>query len=161
MIMRRFAFTALLFLVIGCSFPQAGLQPNSPAATRSAFSLTTDFVEADSVQPALAWQSVTQTLYENNKRNIDAATISDITYELRIWETDTGYSGKLVYRRLGIPTTYHTVEEPLKPNGEYLWSVRAHFLLDGKPRVSEWGMAGFVMQHEPVPNPSCFRFKTP
>jgi hypothetical protein len=56
---------------------------------------------------------------------------------------------------------HHEVEEPLEPTTKYLWSVRAHFISDSHPRTIEWGLAGLLLRGETVPNPSCFRFKTP
>lgn len=138
----------------------SGLQAEYPPKERSLVSLFGEFVEADSLTPTLRWQTVGQVLMEGNERNIDKDALTDITYELRIWKTETGYAGRRVYSRKGIKTPYHALEESLEENSRYLWSVRAHFMVNGKPRVSEWGMAGFLLQDEPVPDPACFRFKT-
>jgi hypothetical protein len=87
--------------------------------------------------------------------------IEDVRYELRIWKTMTASSGELVYDRERLTLPYHKLEEALEPSTKYLWSVRSHFMRDGHPRTIEWGLAGYLLRGEVVPNPSCFRFKTP
>ena len=92
---------------------------------------------------------------------VKAGRLKHVTYELRIWESTPEFPGKLVYRRKGISDSHHTIEEPLIPSTRYLWSIRAHFLLDGQPRLTEWTLAGYVLRGETVPNESCLRFVTP
>ncbi len=87
--------------------------------------------------------------------------MEDLSYELRVWKTVSGYSGVLVYARHGLTTPYHELEQALEPSSEYLWSVRARFVLDGLTQVSEWDLAGYLLRGMGVPNPSCFRFITP
>jgi len=149
-----------LLALSACGVPHAGLMAEYPTRERDGCMLFSKFKTVETLTPTLRWQTIGQVLMEGNERNINRADLTDISYELRIWETETGYSGRLVYSRLGIATPYHTLEEPMKSDVRYLWTVRAHFKVDGKERVSEWGMTGFLLQDEPVPNPSCFRFKT-
>lgn len=153
-------FLALLILS-ACGTPRAGLQGEYPPQQQSTFALFGEFTETESLSPTLRWQTVGQVLMEKNERDIDRSSLTEITYELRIWQTATEYSGILIYSRMGLETPYHMLEEPLKTDTKYLWSVRAHYLVDGKSRLSEWGMSGYLLQDEPVPNPACFRFKTP
>jgi hypothetical protein len=93
--------------------------------------------------------------------------VAGVTYELKIWEAQYDVPGALVYARAAIPTPFHKVEEPLKASTDYLWSVRAHFLLDGHPRVSEWAMVirrpqqTDPRQVPPDRNPNLFRIRTP
>jgi hypothetical protein len=90
----------------------------------------------------------------------DQMNFRDVTYELRIWTTTQGPSGKLRYSRDGLKLPSHKLDDPLEPSIQYLWSVRARFMIDGDIRVTEWGMAGLPLRNESVPNLSCFRFKT-
>ncbi len=162
--MKNTTLSILFILALafsGCGAPRSGLQAEQPPVERSSFSLFPKFVEVESLTPTLRWQTIGQVLMEKEERRIDLATLSDITYELRIWETATEYSGDLVYSRTGLKRPFHMVEEALAPGQKYLWTVRAHFLLNGKKRMSEWGLTGYLLQDEPVPNPACFRFKTP
>jgi hypothetical protein len=83
--------------------------------------------EGDSLQPTLRWQP------------FDAGTV---TYDLRIWGSiDSGRSrtiGEVVYSRERLVDTWHTLEAPLEPSSNYFWSVRSHFVQDGKHKVTEW-----------------------
>jgi len=149
-----------LLVISACGTPRAGLQGEYPPLVRGTFSLFGEFSAVDSLTPTLRWQTIGQVLMEKNERKIDKADLTDVSYELRIWKTETEYSGDLVYLRLGLEMPYHALEEALEPDTRYLWSVRAHFLVGGRPRVSEWGLSGYLLQDEAVPNPSCFRFRT-
>ncbi len=132
-----------------------GLHPTYPPLEKKAFATQCEFVEVDSLQPAFQWQPF--------PRPVDdfAGRIKDVTYELRIWTTTQGPSGKLRYSRDDLKLASHRLEESLQPSIQYLWSVRARFMIDGDMRVTEWGMAGLPLRNESVPNLSCFRFKTP
>lgn len=132
----------------------AGLHPNYPPLEKKAFATHCEFVEVDSIQPTFQWQPF--------PRPADgfAGRIQDVTYELRIWTTTQGPSGKLRYSRDGLKPPSHKLDDPLEPSIKYLWSVRARFMIDGDIRVTEWGMAGLPLRNESVPNLSCFRFKT-
>jgi hypothetical protein len=93
--------------------------------------------------------------------NASMVKIENIIYELRVWNTTAGRSGKLIYARKDLTQTVHRLQRPLEPGSRYLWSVRAHFLLNGRPRAIEWSMAGYALRNEAVPNESCLRFQTP
>jgi hypothetical protein len=95
--------------------------------------------------------------------------ISDVTYELRVWEADPSFPetfrpwdnvaepGLMVYAREGLLTPRHKMSAPLKWRANYFWSVRARFLLDGHPRVTSWGVLG-----RPLDDTwSYYRFRTP
>jgi len=150
-----------LALTAGCGgMPMAGLHPEYPPAEKGFFALWTDYVTVDSLQPTLRWQPFPRPEDVKADKSGNLNRIQEIRYELRVWKTITGSSGELVYSRRGLMFARHQLEEPLEPATKYLWSVRARFVLDGNPRVTEWGLAGFLLQGEVVPNPSCFRFQT-
>jgi hypothetical protein len=46
--------------------------------------------------------------------------------------------GEVVLAKKELLTPEYPVEIPLEPDSYYLWSVRAHFTLDGKQRATEW-----------------------
>lgn len=125
------------------------------------FALWGKFVEVDSLQPTLKWEPFQRQEDGDADQEKFLSRIEDVTYELRIRKTITANSGELVYARERLKLPYHKLEEPLEPSTQYLWSVRSHFVLDGHPRTIEWGLAGFLLRGEVVPNPSCFRFSTP
>jgi hypothetical protein len=83
--------------------------------------------DVDSLRPTLRW------------RPFDAGAV---TYDLRIWgSNDMGMGhaiGEVVYSRERLVDPWHTIDAPLEPSSNYFWSVRAHFVQDGKGRVTEW-----------------------
>ena len=160
---RRLVFPgiAILFVTAGCGIPVAGLQPEYPPVERRTFSILTEFVEVRSLEPTLRWESFPRPFDRKADKEGSLDRIGEVTYELRIWRTTNGQSGDLVYAREGLKVPYHTLEKPLEPGTRYLWSVRAVFTQDGRFQVIEWGLAGYLLRDQTVPNDSCFRFRTP
>jgi hypothetical protein len=144
-----------------CGKPaMVGLRPDYPAVERKWYALLTEFVEVDSLTPTFRWQPLDIALVDQSAPREDAP-IDKVTYEIRIWQTVTGNPGKLVYARKQLTSTEHRLERPLNPGTRYYWSVRAHFKVDGRHRMTEWTLAGYLLRSETVPNDSCLRFKTP
>ena len=158
----RYSLFVLIFLFVltGCGTPKAGLQPEYPQFKKGMFALWGEFIEVDSLQPTLRWQPFPRQQDRDTDEKRYLSRIEGVTYELRVWKTITASSGGLVYSRENLRLPYHKLEETLEASTKYLWSVRAHFVRDGRPHTIEWGMAGFLLRDEVVPNPSCFRFKT-
>lgn len=152
---------AIFVLTAGCSIPVAGLQPEYPPVERRTFSIVAEFVEVSSLEPTLRWEPFPRPIDRKRDKEGSLDRIGEVTYELRIWRTTTGESGELAYAREGLKVPYHTLEKPLEPGTRYLWSVRAGFTLDGRYQVIEWGLAGYLLRDQTVPNDSCFRFRTP
>lgn len=90
-------------------------------------------------QPIFRWESFPWTFDK-----VPQERFSDIVYDLEIYE----FGGSLVYTRRGLKETKHQVEDVLKRDTKYVWTVRARFKLDGKPRVTEWG--GLYDLHHPA-----------
>ena len=106
----------------------SGLKPeNPPAWSASCASVA-------SRQPALRWQP-----FAAKEATESESGVSGITYELKIWVAAHDAPGKLVYAREGLSEPSHTVQEPLSTATTYFWSIRARFLLNGAPRVTDWG----------------------
>lgn len=166
----------------GCTFsmPVHGLEPDPPA--RWAFWLGRPaFAEVESLQPTLSWEAFPRLFDRDNDPERDLSRVRDVTYDLRIWRADTGHDvvmlvrgnqaswnpgstvpGNVTYSRQGIAATSHRVEVPLAPSTKYYWTVRARFVLDGLPRITEWSYQGTkrgALLHPPVF--SYFRFETP
>ena len=116
--MRRYIFVLIVgvFGLVACS-TNYGLIPISPVAVQPDYPNL-----VDSLQPILEWNPYSG---------------PDVTYDVIIYEgvrVKRPYallgetqlvSGKVVYYRQGLKEAQHTIEEPLKPNAEYIWSVRA------------------------------------
>jgi hypothetical protein len=150
-----------LFALAACGTPRVGLQAQYPPVKKGMFALWGEFIDVDSLQPTLRWEPFPRQEDRDTDEKGFLSRIEDVTYELRIWKTITASSGEVVYARGRLTLPYHKLEEPLEYSTKYLWSVRAHFILEGHPRTIEWGLAGYLLRGEVVPNPSCFRFKTP
>ena len=87
---------------------------------------------------ALSWNSFPTEDYEPLR-----GRITDVTYELRIWKgyaplRDHRAPETLVYSRSGLSHPLHDVEDALSTHSAYVWSVRARFKLDGRPRATPW-----------------------
>ena len=155
-----YAFTFMF--VLGCSqISVVGIQPEYPPVKRSGLSLFSDYHEIHSLQPTFRWQRFPAPSDKGLLKAEEAGRLKNVTYELRIWKSTPELPGKLVYGRKDIPAPHHTIDELLLPSTHYLWSVRAHFLMDNRPQVTEWSMAGYALRDETVPNMSCLRFITP
>ena len=153
---QRISILLALAILSGCGGVTAvGLHPVYPPLEKKAFATHCEFVEVDSLQPTLKWQPFPR------PSDDFADKVQDVTYELRVWTKIQGPSGKLRYSREGLKLPSYKLEEPLEASIQYLWSVRARFMIDGDMRVTEWGMAGLPLRNEAIPNLSCFRFKTP
>jgi len=117
-----------LLTVAGCVKDAAvfsGLKPDHPPPLMAGCSTVTVF------QPALRWQAFSPAEPEGS--------LSEATYEVRIWAAAHDAPGQLVYAREGLPEPSHKVQDPLPPSTTFFWSVRARFLLNGSPRVTDWG----------------------
>jgi len=101
-----------LVLLGGCATTFVGVTPVAPQVGNPNFP-----VLADSLQPLLQWA-----------RHPDAERYDLIIYEgiktSSAWEGTKRAVGREAYYREGLMATEHRVEQPLKPDTEYYWSVR-------------------------------------
>ena len=171
---------ALLLLATSCSMkaPVFGLKPEYPENR-----IDTDeilFVKVDSLQPTLRWESFPrpQDSIENKEEMI--YLMRNVTYDLKIWSAEGDCPYAIIYSKQGLREPYYKLEEPLEPCSKYLWTIRARFEIDGKVRVTEWGISQRGVSHQIyhhmdkginsstalgrrspiVPNPALYRFKT-
>jgi hypothetical protein len=96
------------------------------------------FSTVESLRPSLRWSGFPRDL---DRQNLDPAVlqkISNVTYDLKIWQEEGCERGRPVYERTGLATPAHVVEEALAPASRYFWSVRARFTLDDRPMVTRW-----------------------
>jgi len=155
---------ALCGILSGCATEASvqGLRPEYPAVRHNFFNPEIAFVTVDSLQPILKWEPFPRP--QDRVADKFMERVSTITYDLQIWRIgENGQPAELVYERNGLAVPYHKIETPLLSSREYLWSVRARFDLDGKPRVTEWGRPtmGNVGRQDVVPNLNFYRFETP
>lgn len=94
---------------------------------------TMDGAMARSATPTLSWEFV---LLGHDDHLSSPVTIDEeqITFDVEIYFDD----GPVAYRRTGLTTTSHMVEEPLKDCTKYRWTVRPNYVIEDKYRVGEW-----------------------
>jgi hypothetical protein len=123
----------------------------------------TEYVAVESIQPLLRWEAFPTADMIDTIGKEAVSAFSDVTYEVRIWRAEDDYPSSLAYERSGLTATRRRVGDGLGPSGEYQWSVRAHFELNGQRRVSPWGMLAKLCQvrSSQVPSRCYYRFSTP
>ncbi len=93
-------------------------------------------------RPTFQWESFPRDKDKTSDVQGVLSGLTDVTYDLRIWKVSTKNPGDLIYERRGLrggsAVTEHAIEAPLAPATEYFWSVRARFMLNGKPRMTRW-----------------------
>ncbi|CAG9185885.1 hypothetical protein LMG23994_05954 [Cupriavidus pinatubonensis] len=106
-----------------------GLEPSHPGPSR----LDVDVSAVESLTPRLEWKPPPPP-----GQPADWERAQDIRYDLRIWHVATNSPPELIYERMGLTEPKHQLEQPLAPQTEYFWSVRARFTLDGQARTTRW-----------------------
>lgn len=142
-----------------------GLAPESPrftasmaTSTRWIGSLAGEWPEVG-VQPELRWQSFPRPEHLAADATL-AQRLGGIRYDLVIAPAEGTGALPPVYRSDGLSEPHHRVETALVSGRRYYWSVRAHFMLDGRERVSEWGTTNWSARVEQaVPNRFSYRFQ--
>jgi hypothetical protein len=174
----------ILFLIAtislaACLTPTFGLKPIYPKNECSEERL--DFTDVDSLQPVLRWETFPPEGIRSDAEQIN--NIRDITYDLNMWLSENDSPSYQIYSKRGLTKPQYEMEEPLLPCTRYFWTVRARFLVDGKERVSEWGISArpwfwrdpskfygtikvadgdeIVRRSPVVPHPNLYRFGTP
>lgn len=119
---------AISLLISGCTSFQA-IKPVYPEVGNPNFP-----TETESLQPVFRWES----------------TGGEVSYDFIIYEGIKVESflegvkrsvGKEVYYRQDLTVPEHKIEEPLKPDAEYYWSVRTRRGED----VSEWAIYDYTL----------------
>jgi hypothetical protein len=157
----------LLYAVLaGCATEASvyGLKPEYPKARHNFFPGNIAFSEVDSLQPTLKWESFTNPQGNAADHENQMQQTGNVTYDLKIWRAGgKDQPVELIYEQKGLSVPSHKVGNPLQPATKYLWTVRARFEIDGKPRVTEWGNTKFGEFHnyDIIPNLNFYRFETP
>lgn len=96
------------------------------------------YAAVDSLRPTLRWSSFPRAVDQARLPRDVLQAIGSVSYDLKIWREEGCERGHLVYERSGLATPDHTLEQPLEPASRYFWSVRARFLLHGRPNSTPW-----------------------
>lgn len=180
------SFAALGGCSVSANSPVSGLRPVDPPLTRPLSLGKLDWPEVNSLRPVLRWMPFPGVHHPFTGGNavsfeawwfvaIDPALVSDVRYDIRLWEVQGLSPAALVHEADGIASTSFRTPAPLKPDTRYYWTVRARFMWRGRVRVSEWSLA--QSSHNPlwgggdsrsvarregfIPPTSYYRFKTP
>ena len=148
------------------------LKPIEPPATLKVIPFARQkvvgFQPVSSLQPILRWEPYKLFTPSNEERGPQPILISNVTYEIRIFQRTEGYSitwaygkntgnpGLLIYHRNDLVQPFHKLEKPLESDVEYFWTIRARFVLEDQIRVTEWSeqlLDGLSVSY--------FGFKTP
>jgi hypothetical protein len=118
------------------AFPEYTLRPISPPAENdhSRFSSRGGETEkrlSTNLLPVFQWEPLPTNFARDPAL---AGGMQDLTYEFRLYQR---WSQTPLIRR-GLLSPTYSLETQLSPCELYLWTVRAHFTLDGRPRVTEW-----------------------
>lgn len=119
-----------------------GLQPLAPPTgpPSGEWPVVTD------LQPTFRWTALRPEQIETKE------AVTDITYEIRVARIGMDYQPvETVFHRTGLTETQVRPDVPLAKNAGYYWTVRAHYRVDGRPRVTEWtsthGLGAFEGMH--------------
>lgn len=134
------------------------------------------YPEVNSVQPLLKWEAFPRPR-DLKKDNLPLLNkISDVTYDLKIWEAINDYPERLVYDRTGLNDPKHLLMVPLQPKTKYFWTLRARYKLAGQSQVTRWAFSnipsnvpsdypvrrpGGTCDLDAIPSTNYFRFITP
>lgn len=120
-----------------------------------------EWAAVDGLQPTLRWQGFPRET-DLRKAPEEMARIKNVRYDLRIAREHNLAPAGIVYRREGLKESAHRIETPLSPDTRYFWTVRARFELDGRERVTEWGVMNFMARELwTAPSSWSYRFRTP
>jgi hypothetical protein len=117
-------------------------------------------------QPLLRWEAFPREEDRRHDARGALARISDIRYDVRLASAEAARGSESAD---AVAAAEYRVRRRLEPQTEYLWTVRARFLLDGRERVTPWGhLSGglacppSIESSAPVrePNPCSYRFVT-
>jgi hypothetical protein len=111
----------------------------------------------DTLRPTLRWTAFPR---EIDRQELDPAVlgkISDVTYDLRIWDEAVElhnrpmpdrWRNQVFYERTGLNEPQLTLEVPLAPASRYYWSFRARFVIDGRSMATRWARASHCLSDE-------------
>lgn len=95
----------------------------------------------ESLLPQLAWQPFPGEHRQLQLQDKTGHRATNVSYDLRVWETVGEKKGNLVYERYALSSSEHHIEDRLKPRTPYLWSIRACFDLAERAACTPWAFS--------------------
>jgi len=134
--------------------------------------ITLLYANVDSTQPLLQWEPFPRPRDLTPDNESLVRQISNVTYDLKIWEASHDYPERLVYDRTNLVDAKHKLEYPLNPQTKYFWTIRARYNISDKPQATRWAFSlipstaegmppGGSCDLDEIPNTNYFRFMTP
>ncbi len=136
-------FITSAFVLIGCVMSFNGIKPLYPTV-----GITHSPTVIESLEPTFRWEPLPE---------------SGVTYDLIVfeaiveginWQDGRRAYGQEIYYREGLKEAEHRIEEPLRPDTEYIWSVRRG--QSGQQHFSNWSTyeyRNYIVDRDGVPVP--------
>ena len=133
------------------------------------------YTDVDSLQPTLKWEAFPRPRDQKPDNHTVLEKISNVSYDLKIWEAPNGYPERLIIDVSGLSEPQYQPVIELKPKTRYFWTFRTRYHLAGQAQVSRWAFsnipsnvpgeyparpAGGNCDIDGIPNTNYFRFKT-
>lgn len=134
------------------------------------------YTAVDSLQPLFSWEAFPRPRDMKSENATVLNQISDVSYDLKIWEAASDYPERLVCDIRGLPDPRYRPPYPLKEKTKYFWAIRARYKLSGQSQVTRWAFAsipsnqvsdypqrppGGTCDLDAIPSTNYFRFITP
>jgi len=103
------------------------------------------FDKVDCQEPTFRWEALPR-LKELREASA-GSRITDLKYDLRIFEPDNMSENN--YQITGLTEPKFKLSGFFKPCHNYIWTVRARFLLDGKRQATEWSGTYYYWRAQP------------
>ena len=134
------------------------------------------YTEVDSLQPLFKWEAFPRPrdLKPSNASILN--NVSDVTYDLKIWEATNDFPDRLVYDISGLNRPEHRPTISLNSRTKYFWTFRARYKFSGQSQVTRWAFSnipsnvpsdypqrrpGGICDLDAIPSTNYFRFITP
>lgn len=134
------------------------------------------YTKVDSLQPLFTWEDFPRPRDRKPDNEAVLKEISDVTYDLKVWETTGDYPERLVHDISKLQVPQYRPASPLKPMTKYFWTFRARYKLSGQSQVTRWAFSnipsnvpseypqrrpGGICELDAIPSTNYFRFITP
>ena len=109
---------------------------------------------ATTLEPTLRWRDFPGEKVLSADFQAKLRQLSDLRYDLRVYRLDgERNTARTIIERNNIAANEYRITQPLAPNTQYAWTVRARFALDTGERTTRWsgdwvggGVRGFLFR---------------